>query len=157
MINTARAIALGTATSGTLDLISAFVFSATKANPVQVMAGVASGPFPAIGPGIGPALVGCLVHYSIMAVMVTVFVLAARRLPVLLDRPVLYGALYGVLLYMVMYRLVLPLRFPATQPRNDWWTITNALFSHCICVGIPMALVERRVLRRDRHPGQAAA
>lgn len=147
MNNTSRAIVLATATSGVLDLISAFVFNAAKANPVQIMAGVASGPFPGIGPGIGPALVGSLVHFTIMTCMVTAFVLVARRRPALLDRPVLYGALYGVLLYLIMYRLVLPLRFPATQPKNDWWTITNALFSHCICVGIPMALVARKVLR----------
>lgn len=149
MNGTTRAVALGTATAGTLDILSAFVFGGMKGlNPVEIMAGVASGPFPGIDPGVGPALVGCLVHYAIMTVMVTSFVLAARRRPALLDRPVLYGALYGVLLYLLMYRIVLPLRFPATQPKNDWWTITNALFSHCICVGIPIALVARRNLRR---------
>ena len=149
---TERAILHGSVVAGTLDLLSAFVFGGMAgANPVQIMAGVASGPFPAIGGGIGPALVGTIVHFAIMTAMVAAFVLAARRFPALLDRPVVSGLLYGVLLYLIMYRLVLPVRFPATQPKNDWWTIANALFSHCICVGLPIAVITRSTLRSERR------
>ena len=50
-----RTIVRGAAIAGTLDILSAFVFGGMAgANPVQIMAGVASGPFPGIGGGIVP-------------------------------------------------------------------------------------------------------
>jgi hypothetical protein len=98
-----------------------------------------------MGPGAVTTVVGTMVHYTIMAAMVAAFVLAARRLPTLINHPVVSGLLYGGALYLVMYWLVLPLRFPAAHPKSDWWTITNALFSHCICVGLPIAFITRAV------------
>lgn len=156
MTSTGKAILIGTVTAGTLDLLSAFVFAGIAGrNPVQVMQGVASGPFgPAITEGgVGAALIGVAVHYSIMAVMVTVFVLAARRQPALTEHAVPAGLGYGVLLYLVMYWVVLPLRFPARFPMTGLWPVGNALFSHCICVGLPIALIAHRYLARGlaRH------
>jgi hypothetical protein len=45
--------------------------------------------------------------------MAATYALAAARVKLLYQRPVLCGVGYGLLLYVVMYRVVLPLRFPA--------------------------------------------
>src|SRR3712207_4563746 len=94
-----RTILAANALSGTLDLISAFVFSGMNGGtPDRVMASVASGPFGdgMRGNGITGVIVGTLVHYSIMAVMVTVFVLAARAYPMLRRQWLAAGIIYGV-------------------------------------------------------------
>ena len=151
MSQTGKAIVGGTLLSGTLDLLSAFAFSAMNgATPDRVMAGVAAGPFgdAVREQGAAAVLLGTAVHYTIMTIMVSVFVLAARRLPALRRQWIAAGIVYGVLLYLLMYWLVLPMRWPAIHPRTDLWTIGNALFSHIICVGLPMAWWTRRTLGR---------
>lgn len=150
MNRTLLTILLGTAVAGTLDMLSAFIFGGLSGrDPIAIMSGVASGPF---GDGMRDLgfrgfLAGVLVHYSIMTVMVTVFVLAFRHSAVIRRQFIAAGAAYGVLLYLVMYWLVLPLRWPAVHPRTDAWTIGNALFSHVICVGIPIAFVTGMMIR----------
>jgi hypothetical protein len=150
MPNIRRTILTAVATAGTLDLLSAFVFSAMNGHgPIRVLQSVASGPF---GPtmmdgGAEAAALGLLVHYTLMTVMVTVFVLAATRLPILLRQPVLAGLAYGLGLYLVMYWIVLPLRYPAVFPQTGLWQMGNALFSHLICVGLPIGLITARFLR----------
>lgn len=149
-----RTVVLGTAVAGTLDLSSAFVFAGMAGRtPVQVLRGVASGPFgdQAASGGAAMALAGLVVHYALMAVMVSVFALAARRLGLLVRHPVLAGLAYGFCIYLVMYWIVLPLRFPARFPQVGWWPIGNALFSHLICVGLPIGLITARTLPRRGH------
>ena len=78
---TIRTIAWATLAAGTLDIVSAFVWTGAV---VRVLQSVASGPFGdavAEGPW-GPPL-GLLVHFAIMAAMVTFYVLEARRIPAL--------------------------------------------------------------------------
>ena len=155
---TARTIARATAVAGTLDLISAFVFGAVAGrSPVQVLRGVASGPFgnPAPLAGYAVATAGLVVHFAIMSVMAAAFVFATRRLPELVRRPVAAGLAYGVLLYLVMYWIVLPWRWPALFPQTGVYQVANALFSHCICVGLPIALIARAGLREGAVPSRS--
>lgn len=148
----ARAIVAATAVSGTLDLLSAFVFSGMKGvGPIRVLQSVAAGPFgdPVMhATSVPVALAGGIVHYALMTVMATVFTLAALNLPFILRRPALSGLAYGFGLYLVMYWIVLPLRWPHLFPRTGAWDVGNALFSHLICVGLPMGLVVARSLRK---------
>lgn len=156
MGRTLRTILACTAVSGTLDILSAFFFSGMSGvTPAALLRYVASGPF---GDGMkeggaGAAALGLGTHYVLMTIMVTVFVLAARRLPALLRHPFLSGGAYGIIIYFVMYWLVVPARF-ARYPKLDAWSLGNALFSHILCVGIPMALVAAWMLSRA---GTAAA
>ena len=150
MTDTTRAIVIGTLVAGTLDILSAFVFGGMgDIPPGAILRYVASGP---LGDGMrsaggtGAAL-GLLTHYVLMAIMVTVFVLAARRWPALLSNAVVSGAVYGLVIYGVMYWIVVPQRF-GSYPKIDAWGIGNALFSHIICVGIPIALVVKNSLKR---------
>lgn len=149
MTNVQRAILTGTAVSGTLDILSAFVFGGIAGQtPGMVLRSVASGPFGngMAQAGVGGAAAGLVVHYAIMSVMVTAFVFAAQRIVFLLDHPIVSGVIYGAALYLFMYWGVLHFRFGIT-PKLDPYHLGNALFSHCILVGIPMALIARAMLK----------
>lgn len=145
-----RPILIATAIAGTLDILSAFVFAGMAGMaPIGVLQFVASGPFgdaPTATPGW--ALVGLLVHYAIMACMAAAYIIVAPRFPALLRHPIPAGIAYGVLLWIVMYWIVRPLRWPEIPLPHTLWGISNALFSHCILVGIPIALVAIRAGRR---------
>ena len=144
-----KPIAIATLVAGTLDILSAFVFAGLAGmSSLAVLAFVASGPFGAAPtPTAGWALVGLRVHYAIMACMAAGFLIAARRLPLLTRRPVAAGLLYGLLLWGIMYWIVRPLRWPDMPLPHTAKGIAEQLFSHCILVGLPIALVARRFAR----------
>jgi hypothetical protein len=144
-----RPILLATLVAGTLDILSAFVFAGMAgATPMDVLQFVASGPFPAAQATPGWAAVGLAVHYAIMACMAAAYVLIAARRRHLVDMPVRAGLAYGVVLWGIMYWIVRPLRWPDLPLPHSLWGIGNALFSHCILVGLPIALIAARALRR---------
>jgi len=144
-----KPIAIATLVAGTLDILSAFVFAGLAGmSSLAVLAFVASGPFGAAPtPTAGWAMVGLLVHYAIMTCMAAAFLIAARRLPLLTRRPVVAGLLYGLLLWGIMYWIVRPLRWPDMPLPHTAKGIAEQLFSHCILVGLPIALVARRFAR----------
>lgn len=147
--DTGSTIALATAVAGTLDILSACCYALLAGGtPVRMLRGVAGA---ILGEGKNSAiapLVGLALHFSIMAVMVTVFVLAARRLPVLVARPVASGIGYGLLTWAVMNLIVLPLRWPSLFPKFTALALSEQLFSHIVLVGMPIALiVSRRATR----------
>jgi hypothetical protein len=151
MKRVARAIASGVAVAGTLDLLSAFGFSAVKGiGPVEVLHFVASGPFGDAMKegGLATALLGVLVHYALMTAMVTIFTLAAIRIPAILKHPLVGGMLYGLAIYLVMYWIVVPARF-GSYPKPTLWAFGNALFSHLFCVGLAMGWAVSKALRRS--------
>jgi hypothetical protein len=143
-----KPIAIATAIAGTLDLLAAFVFAGLAGtSPVGVLQFVASGPLgDAALANPAYAVAGFLVHFSIMACMVTAYMLVARQWRTLLDRPILAGALYGLLLWFVMYWVVRPLRWHMPYP-SHLYPIANQLFCHVLLVGITIGLVAARYLR----------
>jgi hypothetical protein len=145
-----RPLLLAVLVAGTLDILSAFVFAGMAGTtPVAVLAYVASGPFGdgVRGGGVHWAAAGLAVHFAIMAVMAAAYFLAAPRLPALVRHPVPAGLAYGVLLWLVMYWVVKPLRWPDAPLPHNAWSIANALFSHCLLVGLPIAFVAARYYR----------
>ena len=78
-----------------------------------------------------------------MSIMVIIFAIAVSRFQVMGRHWHLWGAAYGIAIYLVMYWLVVPTRF-GTVPRTDLWSVGNALFSHIVCVGLPMAYIIAR-------------
>ena len=137
-----KPIATATLIAGTLDLLSAFVFQGAV---VSVLQSVASGPFGAeIAGGSAGAPLGVLTHFTLMTVMVTVYMLAARRVPALNQNWVVSGLGYGVALWIVMYWIVLPLRFETYHTPSEALPIAKQLFSHCLLVGLPIAWVASR-------------
>jgi uncharacterized membrane protein YagU involved in acid resistance len=117
--------------------------------PAGVLVYVASGPFgDAPTATFGWAATGLFVHFAIMACMAAFYMVVAPRFPALLRHPIIAGLLYGLLLWFVMYWIVKPLRWPEAPLPHTLYSIANQLFSHSILVGLPIALVASRFLRR---------
>jgi len=146
-----KAWAMAILASGTLDILSAFLFSSMAGvSPGQVLRYVASGPFGdgMRDGGLAAAALGLVVHYALMTVMVTVYFFIAGRLEAARRYWYIAGPVYGFIIYLVMYWVVVPTRF-GTTPSLDPWRVGNALFSHFICVGLPMAYIASRAFRRS--------
>ena len=106
-----------------------------------------AGSFPAATDwGTAGSLLGLAVHFALMAIMVAVFVLAARQRPALLDRPLLWGIAYGLATYVVMNWIVVSMRFDTPLPLKPL-SLATQLFAHAVLVGIPTALIARKYLR----------
>jgi hypothetical protein len=141
-------IAVATLVCGTLDILLAVILTLMRGRePADMLRFVASGPFPsATVMGAGGALLGLLVHFTLMAIMATGLMFLVRWKPERLDTPVRTGLAYGVLTYFVMNWAVVPLRFHKPLPPTTLSIVTQ-LFAHIVLVGIPMALIARRYLR----------
>ena len=93
--------------------------------------------------GAAGSILGLIVHFALMAVMVAVFLVAAKNWPRLLADPILAGSAYGLITYFVMNWMVVPLRFGAPIPPEPR-AIVSQLFAHVVLVGIPIALIAAR-------------
>lgn len=148
-----RAILYAWLVAGTLDMADAVIWTAVHGrSPVRMMQGIAAGLIgkdAAVAGGPATAALGFATHYAIMAVMVTVFVLAASRLPALIRYPFLAGPIYGAGLYLVMYKIVLPWRFPGQLAPFNLASFVNQFLAHTCLVGLSMALVTAWALRRN--------
>lgn len=144
----ARPILTATLIAGTLDILAAVTMTLLYGrDPMAMLRYVGSGPFPgATGMGTAGSVLGLAVHFALMAIIATVFVLAAARIRTLWRKPVLWGFLYGVGTYVVMNLLVVPLRFGLPLPPTVW-AIAPQLAFHIILVGIPIALAAAKHIR----------
>jgi hypothetical protein len=143
-----KPILIATLVCGALDILLAVILTIMRGKePAAMLRFVASGPFPqATDWGTGGSLLGLVVHFTLMAIMVTVFVIVARRIPALTDNPLVWGLLYGLITYAVMNLLVVPLRFPTAWPPKPL-SVGTQLFAHVVLVGWPTAFITRRYLR----------
>ena len=143
-----RAIVTATLTAGSLDIAAAMALTAVRGRPIGgMLRTVASGP---LGGGVrdmgaAGAFAGLLVHYALMAMMVTAFAIAADRMPELRRKPLRLGIAYGVLLYLVMYWIVIPLRWPPETFSVTASEVLVPLSIHIALVGIPIALIVARM------------
>ena len=153
-----RPIAIATAVSGSLDILWAMILTLWFGRHVpDMLRFVASGPFPqATEWGARGAVLGLLVHFTLMAVMATIFVVAAQRFPDIVRSPLKWGILYGLITYVAMNWVVVPIRFHAPLPPKAV-SIATQLFAHVVLVGIPFALITARTLRVGLIAGRAAA
>ena len=142
-----QTVLLATAVAGSLDISAAIVYWGVQgASPDRILQGIAGGllGIATFKGGFATALLGAVLHYSMMAAMVAAYFLAVRRLPWLDRRPYGWGALYGVFLLVLMDYVVVPLSaYPFHPPFNPPWFLCD-LGSHVFFVGIPIALFARR-------------
>ena len=145
-MNVPRAILWGGLVAGALDAMDGVIaFGFRGLNPIQVLQYIASG---LLGPssfegGLSTAALGTVFHFFIAFVAATVFVLAARRLPILNSRPIASGLLYGIAVYFFMNYLVLPLSAVTPSPFS-LGMLLNGVIGHAVFVGLPIALYARK-------------
>ena len=175
-MRTGWAIIKGGLVAGALDILYAIIVYGMPPfglAPQQVLQSVAAGwvgRTDSMAGGWPTALLGLVTHFGIATGMAAVFVLAARRWPSLVARPVLWGLTYGFGLYVAMNYVVAPLSaahpsghfpadsgelvgrlceaFSAVRPKNNLPLLIGTLFTHMALVGVPIALIARRGLRR---------
>ena len=145
-----RAILVGGSAAGVLDAVDAIVaFKVVLGfDPIPIYQFVASG---MLGPsafsgGLGTAFVGLIVHFVIAFGAASVFVASSTRWPVLLDRPLLSGAVFGVGVWAFMNLLVIPTSRIPPSPFN-FALFLNGIIGHALFVGLPIAFAARAYAR----------
>jgi len=141
-----KPILVATLVCGTLDILLAVILTLWRGRePAAMLRYVASGPFPPASDwGAAGSALGLAVHFTLMAIMVAAFVIAARNIPALTDSPWLWGLVYGLITYAAMNLIVVPLRFPEAWPPKPL-SITTQLFAHIVLVALPTAFITRRL------------
>jgi uncharacterized membrane protein YagU involved in acid resistance len=144
-------IVLGGITAGVFDILDAFTVTMINGRPpVRVLHAIASGVLgrDAYQGGAPAAALGLALHFLIAIGAATVYLLASRKLPVLLRRPVWCGLAFGLAVWVFMYYVVLPITFARPNTIPAWPLLVNQLGIHAIGVGLPIALFARRSARR---------
>lgn len=133
---------------GILDAADGVVayYLAQGLNPVQVLQYIASGFWGAAAfqRGILAALVGLLAHFFIAFVVTAIYVGASRVLPVLRTHAVGCGLVYGVAVCLVMTFVILP-QTSVVKSAFSLPLFLNGIIDHALFVGLPIALVGRRI------------
>jgi hypothetical protein len=146
-----KVIICATLLVGTLDISDAFIFYSLRGvTPTRILQGIASGVLgrAAFTMGHRSALLGLFFHFFIAFSATTVFLLAARKLP-LSRRPWLYGALFGIALYIVMNYIVLPISKIGLRPTPPLVPLINGVAALVFCIGIPLAFIARRYIPKQ--------
>jgi hypothetical protein len=141
------AIFVGGLIVGVLDLIYAIVVY-TPTNPILVPQTIASGVLGAKSyqGGAQSAALGVVLHFVIALGAATVYYLASRKLPVLIDHAIVGGLIYGALVYAFMHVVVLPLS--AVSPGHTPLIYKVCEFvEHWFGVGLPISLSVRHSSR----------
>jgi len=147
-----KAILFGWLTVGVLDGLDAclFWYFRTGATPARIFQSVAAGFFgreAAVAGGTPVALLGLGVHFLVALTAVTIFVLASRKWPELVRRPVLWGVVHGLAVYCFMYYVVMPLSaigMPKMPTLETLVVFLNNIGIHIFGVGLPSAYWARR-------------
>jgi len=141
-----RAIAAGGLAAGVLDICAAFVvYGLRGVAPVRILQSIAGGLLgsAAFTGGAATAALGLGLHFVIATTAAASYYAVSRRLPVLVERPLLCGAVYGVLVYAIMNFVVVPLSAIGWRRLPPPGLIATLVVVHVLCVGIPIALATR--------------
>jgi len=140
------AVLVGGLVGGALDILFAISFAAYNGIPaMRLLQSVASGLLgrDAYSGGTPTAALGLTLHFAMAIAFAGAFVLASRRLPLLVRRPYLFGGLFGVGVFLFMRFVVLPWSaFPHPVSFKPLAT-TLDLLSHVFLFGIPIALAAK--------------
>ncbi|HEY7293149.1 MAG TPA: hypothetical protein VH583_25155 [Vicinamibacterales bacterium] len=143
-----RAVLLGTFVVGTLDALDAVVYF--NASAIRIFQSIARGLLgrDAFRGGLPVAALGMAIHYFIAFSIVSVYMAASRKWPVLTQRPVVCGALYGIGVYFFMNLVVIPLSAVGFQPFTRG-PFLNGIFIHVFGIGLPSAFVSVAAARTE--------
>ena len=144
------AVLVGGLVGGALDILFAISFAAYNGIPaMRLLQSVASGLLgrDAYSGGTPTAALGLTLHFAMAIAFAGAFVLASRRLPLLVRRPYLFGGLFGVGVFLFMRFVVLPWSaFPHPVSFRPLAT-TLDLLSHIFLFGIPIAWAASKASR----------
>lgn len=133
--------------AGTLDITAAILTYKVRDNvlPIRILQSVASGLLgkDAFTGGARAAALGLFLHFVIAFGATTVFFLASRKVPWLIQHAVIAGILYGMIVQQFMQQVVLPLSAFHKAPFS-LGALVVGLVTHVICVGLPIALAVRK-------------
>ena len=133
---------------GIFDIIAAFVvYGSFGLKPIPLLQGIASGVLGerARDGGLATAFLGLACHFVIAYGAATVYVVASRFAPFLVEHAVPCGILYGIAVYFFMQDVVLPLSAIGRRPFSLQFTLIGVGI-HIFTVGLTIALTARRVL-----------
>jgi uncharacterized membrane protein YagU involved in acid resistance len=149
LMTSLEVISLAGVLSGVLDLTAtSTLVRRTQGIPLErLLQRIASG---ALGPsafegGKKTATAGLFFHFLISFTAAFVYYASSRKLAILIDHPLLSGALYGAAVHLAMNRIVLPLS-AAAIPFSAKAFLTQ-LVIHILFVGLPIALVVSHLSR----------
>jgi hypothetical protein len=145
-----RAIFWGWMGCGILDITSAIIISiASGSTPIRMLQGIAGAIFGAktFEWGFATAAMGLAMHFLVALTATLVFYALSRRIPAMVEHPVIAGLLFGVFWLLVMYRGVIPLLAAlrplyldnvVKRPLPPLWPLP--VLVHMTCVGLPISL-----------------
>lgn len=144
-----KAIVYGGLIAGCLDLAFALTYYGLKGGKlIKLLQSIAAGVQGKVAyqGGVGSAALGVAFHFAIALGAAAVFCAAGRALPVLVRMPWISGPVFGAGAYYFMNLVVLP--FSALQTKGypmKWepWMLA----AHLFLVGLPIALVARKLSR----------
>jgi hypothetical protein len=148
----ARAILTGGLIAGAFDIIYAFItWGLQGASPVRILQSVAAGLIgrdAAVGGGVPTGLLGLFLHFCIAIGMAAVYYALATRIPFLVRRAILSGAVYGLGLYLFMNFVVMPLSAIGQfgGGGGSMTVLVTSILVHMFLVGVPIAHYSRRAL-----------
>ncbi|HZL29168.1 MAG TPA: hypothetical protein VFC39_21765 [Acidobacteriaceae bacterium] len=144
----AKPILIAGLVAGVLDISDALLFYGLHSHvpPVRLLQGIAAGLIgkSSFSDGLSTAALGLAMHFSIATFWAAVFIIAARSLPVLRRHAAASGVVYGLIVYAVMNYLVLPHTHARPLPTAASITVLNGVCAIVFCVGLPIALINRR-------------
>lgn len=141
-----QAVAVGGIGAGTADLVYAFTFyGARGVAPSRILQTIASGVLgmPAYSGGWPTALLGAVLHFSILLVAAALFQAASRRLKWMTASAFAAGMAYGAAIYFTMNAIVVPLSaVPAL--RHTALGVCSDFAVHVLVIGPIIARAVRR-------------
>ena len=137
---------------GIFDMLFAFTFYALilGAKPLRIFQSVAAGLLgkASFDGGVKTFIFGLFLHFIVATCIASVYYLASRTLPFLLNYAVISGLVYGMIAYLVMNYVVIPLSAIGPRPPKRLSVFVTEIIGHAILVGLPLALLARRSARK---------
>jgi hypothetical protein len=142
--NARLAILTGGLIAGTLDLLQACLLFGWRI-PLVIAAGLL-GP-QALHQGAATYVLGIFLHFFIATTATAIYYLASRRLPFLVEYPLVCGLVYGAIVEDVMNLIVLPLSALHSSGPYELRDLLQGLLVHMVVVGLPISYSVRRFSR----------
>lgn len=136
-----RATAVGGLIAGTLDLLQACILFGWDI-PLSIAGGLLGHQAFHGGPGI--YILGVLLHFFIACSAAATYYLTSRRLPFLIEYPLICGLFFGAAVQEVMNLIVLPLSALHARGPYELHDLILGLLVHMVTVGLPISFSVRR-------------